>query len=161
VKGLQHYKELHGAEKIRVLKTMLSHRMGELNHRFYGTHRKAAKLTVSLEMDESAENTPDQDTLTPEDQVIATTESRIRVQATRQLLSPTAKKVFDVVIYGNPKLEAIMKLSAMRSNAVFQYPTMNLKCWMVAQTLLIPVPEVEAAFDEIKAAYAEVCDGNN
>jgi hypothetical protein len=140
---------------------MICHRLGELKHRFYGTHRKAAKLSISIEMDESAENMVDPAAVTPEVYLINTADSDARVTATRSKLSSTAQKVFDAVIYGNEKLETVMRLSAVRANATFKYPTMNLKSWQVAEALLMPVPAVQQAFNDIKVAYAEVCNGNH
>jgi hypothetical protein len=160
-KGMKHYPDLHGKEKRQVLATMLSHRLGELTHRFYGTHRNAARLSVSIEMDESAENIVDTNQSSPEEVVCGNEESKKRVRKTRSKLSPVAKQVFDACVYDNPKLTAIMQLSSMRSNAVFQQPTMTTRCWHVAEATMLPLEVVKEAFAEIATAYDEVCNGNH
>ena len=177
VKGMNYYAKLHGMPKKIVLKRMLDFRVAELNHRFYGTHRKAAKSDISLndksEMSEHVRsmgsggskagydgNTPeefieDKNTPGPEE-ILASME---RVQMTRDRLSINGKRVFDAVILGNPKLEEIMRISAMRANHVFVNPKPTMKCWQVAEGLNLPVKVVEQAFEEIKVAYKEVCSG--
>ena len=177
VKGMNYYAKLHGMPKKIVLKRMLDFRVAELNHRFYGTHRKAAKSDISLDSASEmvvahhptqtasgssmysgaspVESIEDKSTPSPED-ILASLE---RVQMTHDRLSINGKRVFDAVIHGNPKLEEIMRISAMRANHVFVNPKPTMKCWQVAEGLNLPVKVVEQAFEEIKVAYKEVCNG--
>ena len=155
VKGMKYYAKLHGMPKKIVLKRMLDFRVAELNHRFYGTHRKAAKRDINLDARESQETVGVESN--PEE-ILASME---RVQMTHDRLSATAKRVFDAVILGNPKLEEIMRISAMRANHVFVNPKPTMKCWQVAEGLSLPVKVVEQAFEEIKVAYKEVCNDSH
>jgi hypothetical protein len=160
VKGMKHYPNLPHLEKVKVLKTMLDHRMGELKYRFYGTHRKAAILNVSLEQDLTSDNDETGDDIVANDElgVEEAHASKERVALTRALLSSNSKRVFDAVVFGNKRLEDIMRLSAIRSTTVYANPIMSLKCWQVAEALVLTNAQVEQAFTEIREAYTEVCN---
>ena len=71
------------------------------------------------------------------------------------------KRLLRWFLLGNPKLEEIMRISAMRANHVFVNPKPTMKCWQVAEGLSLPVKVVEQAFEEIKVAYKEVCNDSH
>lgn len=153
-KGMKAYNGLPLEERKAVIRRMLDNRMGELKYRFYGTHRKAAKLTVSLEADEAVESLAS-DAPNPE-QVLS---SKERVEMTRSKLSKPAQAVFDAVVFGDTRLTNVMLASLTRAFATYQNPTIKLRPWQVADALLMEEKVVVKAFAEIKRAYGEVCHG--
>lgn len=157
VKGVKNpvYRLFPKEERKAVIRRMLDNRLGELKYRFFGTHRKAAKLSISLEAEEIAENVASS-TPNPE-QVMLSLE---RVGRTREKLSPVARQVFDTVVLGqNERLTQQLVMAVERAFNQFKNPTVRVKPWHVAEALMMDEATVVKAFTEIKKAYAEVCRG--
>jgi len=160
VKGMKAYPQLQGAQKQAVLRRMLDNRLGELNHRFYGTHRVEARFSISIESDimGTAELVPCTD-MTPED----IQASKERVEATRSRLLEIDQKVFDAVIFGDKRLDEVLRLNTIRTNHVkknphFNNPVTALRISQVAKALLLSENQIRESFSHIRLAYAEVCN---
>lgn len=164
VKGTQHYADLPLERQTAIVKQMLRNRISELVHRYYGTHRKAIKITMSLTVETSgtvgeeeldvAERIPSEED-TPEELY----ESNERVLHTRQRLSLQARKVFDALIYGNDQLALLVWLSGVRAQHVFKNGRAVMRNSHIADALLMSDAEVDGAMREIRKAYQEVCNG--
>jgi hypothetical protein len=168
IKGIQCYPWLPEEQLMAVLKRMLDNRVAELIHRFYGTHRKVEKLTISLEIDmdcreeiyEGFANKMSHDeyysngtTPTPEELYA----SKERVERTKARLQPMARRVLDYILNDeNDKLDMILRLSMLRAESKFSSPHTNIKPRHVAEAMLLPEKVIKQSFKEISVAYMEV-----
>jgi len=154
VKGFNQYGHLPFSQLSKIIKTMILNRIGELRHRYYGTHRKAAVGILSTD-------SPDAESA--EDKVgnpAHILESKERVAATRMRLGESAKKVFDaVVMEEDPRVTRELLIVTTRAYETFEKPNVRIKPAMVARALGMEIKEVEKAFREIKKVYGEVCYG--
>jgi DNA-directed RNA polymerase specialized sigma24 family protein len=160
IKGLHHYatQNLPMTSLIKLLKTMMDHRVSELRYRYYVTHRNLGRypLTLSFSPDESDED--DAADMIPDDtDIVALCESAERVRQTRLRLSPNALKVLDSVIFGNKRLSMLTAVSAKRSTAIFKRNWANrLRPWHLADALFMPECEVRHALEEIRLTYLKI-----
>lgn len=175
VKGFAAYNHLPKEQLKAVLRKMFDNRIVELKCRFYETHRKSEKTIISLDIDvcvadisqvspyhqgsSSEDATPVEELVEGDPDSAELVESKDRVLATREMLSPTAKKVFDALVFGNQALAQVMYLVCQRAAKVFKESSPNVKAWHIADALNLDEEEVKIAIKEIKNAYAEVCDG--
>lgn len=169
VKGINAYPCLPEEQLMAVLKRMLDNRVAELIHRFYGTHRKAEKVTISFEVELSCpdgsfeqeyvsdmttgEYYPSGVTPTPEELYA----SKERVERTKQKLQPMARRVLDYVLNdSNDRLDMVLRLSMIRAQSKFSSPHVEIKPRHVAEAMCLPERTIKQAFKEISSAYMEV-----
>jgi len=157
-KGLQHYEDLPDDELDAVIRRMMDNRISELKYRFYKTHRKVELENNEFwswddcsEWENSVEGKPDAEDIA---------DSKRRVQATREKLSPIAKRVFDALIFGNKRLNVELKLSNKRANSVYKNHKVRVRPHHVADALLISEKQVIKSYNEIREVYQEVCRGS-
>jgi hypothetical protein len=155
VKGLDRYKDLPQNELEAVIRRMMDNRISELKYRYYITHRKHENsLTVALA---DAEDDPDEFLLSDQQYNPASISTSLeRVRQTRGSLSNTAQKVFDVLIFGDERLNQQLRVSTMRARFVYKDFKVIIRPHHVADALLISEKEVLSAYDEIRSAYAKV-----
>ena len=158
-KGLKYYKGYPQGRKLAAIRRMLDNRVSELKYRYFGTHRKAAKLSISIETDESCEMYGDSE-LDPERKAIAN--DRV-LEVRSKLVTEAAKKIFDTIILGTdastPRFEDVMLLNSQRATMAFKNPTLTIKTSHIADALFMTTCQVRTAMDEIKKAYDEVYNG--
>jgi hypothetical protein len=164
VKGIQAYTSLPEQQLYYVLKRMLDNRVAELIHRFYGTHRKVEKFTISMEMSyDSPDDVFEKDyagsmstdcSPTPEDLYA----SKERVERTKTRLQPMARKVLDFLLNDdNNRLDTILRLSMLRAGSRYASPHINtIKPRHVAEAMGLSEDVVKTAFKEISRCYQEV-----
>lgn len=158
-KGLKAYATLPFAQKKLVIKRMMDNRIAELRHKYYATHRKASKFTLSIETYEEDSEFEEGGLGTEEATAEPLLESSERVAATRARLSPGSRKIFDSVLYDNTgRLASVLLLAMVRATAIMKTPGVNLKPWHVADAIGEPESKVRKAFVEIKRVYKEVCN---
>jgi DNA-directed RNA polymerase specialized sigma24 family protein len=153
-KGLQHYEDLPDDELDAVIRRMMDNRISELKYKYYKTHRKYELEKVVLSWDECSEweNSTGHGSDTEN-----ITESKRRVQDTRNGLSPVSKEVFDALVFGNDRLNNQLKLSNMRANTVYKNHKVRVRPHHVADALLISEKQVIDSYNEIREVYQEVC----
>ena len=154
-KGLEHYSHIPADEQVKVIKRMLDNRLGELKYRHYCTHRKEGLNALSIDNHGDDEN---EETLNIRSEADTETlcESSARVTDTRSLLSPTAQKVFDAIIYGHEDLQIQIWLSTLRASAVYKTHKVQMRSWHIADALKMDERKVRAAMAEIRDAYNTV-----
>lgn len=165
IKGINAYPCLPEEQLMAVLKRMLDNRVAELIHRFYGTHRKVEKFTISMTMSYDAPDDcfekeyaggmeiTDNCTPTPEELYA----SKERVERTKARLQPMARRVLDYMLNSDcDRLDMVLRLSMLRAESKFSSPHTNIKPRHVAEAMLIPERTVKQAFREISSAYMEV-----
>jgi hypothetical protein len=170
-KGLKAYKNLPHEQKLAVIRRMMDNRVSELRYRYYKTHRKQHNTDLSIEAHQFDGDDNDRYELEGDisvtdvlshasaDNPVDLVASAERVEMTRILLSPKAKKVFDCLIStNNPRLSSLLYLQAMRSTAVGTAKNLAIKPHMIADALMMDVSEVSKCFNEIKTAYRRVCN---
>ena len=163
VKGYCHYadrQDLTNDQMKAILRTILDRRVGELRYRFYKTHRVKARVSLSIEAEielyddgSLIEAIPSDEPTT--EQVL---ESLERVNLTRRLLNGDARKVFDVVIKGNRRLDLMLMLASIRSSTTGG-AVAKISPELIAQVMCIGLAEVKRAFADIRKAYVEACNG--
>lgn len=170
VKGYEHYKDkgLTQTEMIKVIKRMLSNRIGELVYKYYITHRNLGLNYLPVdELDEwvddgvinyipsrvyvemSLDATP-----TPQ----SVMESRERVEELMGSVSPNAQLVLQAILNGNELLSMNVLMSMQRASYVFKDVNVSLQPWHVAEGVGISDSEATAAFDEIRRVYASIME---
>ena len=159
-KGLQHYANLPMEQLKAVIRKMMDNRIAELRHREYGTHRALGIGALCLDYDPHDDSDIDAmmthvDVPAP-GSVEEIAESHERVRLVRDRLTPVAQEVFDAVIFGNERLNAVTSMSAIRHGVRFSRGSLSLKPWHVADALFLPVKTVKTAFVEISEAYSLV-----
>jgi len=155
VKGLDKYKDLPQNELEAVIRRMMDNRISELKYRYYITHRKHENsLTVALT---DAEDDPDEFLLSDQQYNPASMSTSLeRVRQTRGSLSNTAQRVFDILIFGDERLNQQLRVSTMRARSVYKDFKVIIRPHHVADALMISEKEVLSAYDEIRSAYAKV-----
>ena len=155
VKGLDRYKDLPQNELEAVIRRMMDNRISELKYRYYITHRKHENsLTVALT---DAEDDPDEFLLSDQQYNPASMSTSLeRVRQTRGSLSNTAQRVFDILIFGDERLNQQLRVSTMRARSVYKDFKVIIRPHHVADALMISEKEVLSAYDEIRSAYAKV-----
>jgi hypothetical protein len=138
---------------------MMDNRISELKYKFYMTHRKhELSLTISLS---DIDDDPDEFILSGSHPNPASlSASKDRVLLTRAKLSPVAREVFDVLIYGDERLNEQLRISHIRAKAVYKDFKVKIRPFHVADALMISEREVLNAYDEIRSAYREVNNDN-
>ncbi len=177
VKGVQAYPDLPHDQLKAVLKRMFDNRISELKYRYHITHRKHALFNISLDIEVSVNtnhnvlgkgvlhNSPDPDSvplseiITGGDDPAAIYASKERVLEVRNMLSSSAKRVFDSLIRGNNMLAMIIWLSSVRSSYVFGSRSVKIRPWHIADALGMDEKEVKIALRDIKKVYKEVYNG--
>jgi hypothetical protein len=145
VKSLNHYGELPRKEFINVTKRMFDNRIGELRHKYYGTHRGIPGIMASL--DDSFLDDITSDDFCVEDFV----ESTNFVADIRSELRGIALKIFNMLIYGDERLTELLRLAGMRSSSVFSSRgTIRVKAWHIADVLTIPIAVVTTNLSNIE-----------
>lgn len=154
VKGLNKYGDLPQTNKEAVIRKMMDNRIAELKYRFYVTHRKFEKsLTVAIS---DVEDDPDEYIVTNQPNPAHLSASRERVRQTREQLSPVAKQVFDMLIYGDERLNRQLNVSNLRAKSVYKDYKVKVRPFHVADALNISEADVVDAYDEIRRAYRNV-----
>ena len=167
-KGLKRYGDKPIDELLAILRKMCDNRVSELKYRYCVTHRKAAILAfpidvIDVDLSEdggwTGEGAPGWswivDNSVHTDDIVA---SRERVLETRRRLSPLAKDVFDVIIYGDENLIIQLMLSGIRAANVFKSGgSVRLRHYHIAEALAtVSEKEVAEAMKEIRLVYAQV-----
>lgn len=154
VKGVDKYRDLPQNELEAVLRRMMDNRISELKYKFYVTHRKYERsLTIALP---DAEDDLDEYIGSNQSNPASLSASRERVQQTRQQLSSTAKQVFDMLIFGDERLNQQLNISNIRAKSVYKDYKVKIRPFHIADALMISESEVVAAYDEIRQAYKSV-----
>lgn len=157
VKGIKYYQgKIDNPDQLKAaLRRILDNRISELRYKVYRTHRSVARFNISIEVefDENAEEMVADKGPSPEDVY----DSLNRVNTTRSRLSPTAQNVFDACIYGDQRLELLSWLCDIRSSCSGRKVTTQVKPWLLAEALALPIRTIEKAFKEIRDTYKEVC----
>ena len=162
VKGYARYSHLPEEELLAVVKRMFDNRISELTYKYYVTHRKAALNPANMPTDNNEEDqwrngfsiTWQSCAEFDLDELI---ESKDRVRATYEALSPDAQVVFRAVIHDNPQIARQLLLSGLRASYVYDNGKVRvIKPWQVAESLIMKEKDVRKAFGEIKRVYAEV-----
>jgi hypothetical protein len=154
VKGLDKYGDLPEEELEAVLRKMMDNRISELKYKFYVTHRKFERsLTIAIS---DAENNPDEYIGSDHTNPASVSASKERVRRTRDQLSPTAKEVFDMLIFGDDRLNMQLNVSNMRAKSVYKDFKVKVRPFHIANALRISEAEVVDAYDEIREAYKTV-----
>ncbi len=158
-KGLQHYEDLPDDELDAVIRRMMDNRISELKYRFYKTHRKVELEANEFwswddcsEWENSVEGSPDAEDIA---------ESKHRVKATREKLSPIARRVFDALIYGDDRLNQQLQISNMRASTIYKNHKVSVRPHHVADALLISEKQVTQSYDEIREVYQDVCNSRD
>lgn len=155
-KGVKFYEDLPDEELDAVIRRMMDNRISELKYRYYKTHRKD-ELSLTMSWDEHDEWLRTVGDGVDIDDIVS---SKHRVKATRAKLSDTAKRVFDALIFGNKRLNDLLKLSNMRAKAVYKNHKMRVRPYHVADALMLSETDVVDSYKEIRVAYQEVCRGS-
>lgn len=148
-KGIRVYHAKPVDERTMIIKRMMVNRIKEIKHRMFVTHRNTEVGALLLDHDDADDNIPGDDL-----EIIYN--SVERVKKTLEKLTPDARKVLEAILFGNDRLNSIMKLAAKRKTQA-KYVHLKIRALYVADALLLPVSTVDSAFKEIKTVYADVC----
>lgn len=165
--GFMYYQGRVGGmdEMVKVVKRMLHNRVGELVHRFYGTHRSAEKGMRSLEesggtMSDIFSHGDDVDLLAdtipepqpgPLDQTIAN-ESLAEFWG---MLDDDERRMVSAVIYPDRRMRAQIRLRSWRRSHVFQRCTVTLDCALVAEALHMDIDYAKVIWRSIRQKWRE------
>lgn len=152
VKGVRAYPDKSDEELVKIISVMLSHRMSELRYKHFKTYRADTNMALSLDSDEIDDDVIPSKEITPEGALIS---SQV-VADTRNLLSATAKIVFDALIIGDERLSWMTWLACFRANSSGKiHATPIIRPALVARALSLTADDVKDAMDEIKIAYKQ------
>ncbi len=157
-KGLQHYEDLPDNELDAVIRRMMDNRISELKYRYYKTHRRDELEKVVLSWDDYSEWEKTVDDGSDAEDIA---ESKHRVKATREKLSPIARRVFDALIYGDDRLNQQLQISNMRASTIYKNHKVSVRPHHVADALLISEEQVIQSYGEIREVYQDVCNSRD
>lgn len=147
-KGLVAYGHLPQPELMKVLKCMLGYRISELKYKNYMTHRKAASLVVSLELE--SENTSDNDEKfgIPSD-VEETIESAQKFTKLINSIHLQSAMILHAIVYGDKRLQEYLDSHCVK-------PADKIKPEYLAEGLQMDLKIVRESIVEIKKAYKDI-----
>lgn len=151
-KGLVAYQHLPRPDLIKVLKGMIGYRISELKYKNYLTHRKAAKLTVSLEL-EDADNG---EKFGIPSNVEDTIESNERLHTLYSSLSVEASNILFIMLNGSDSLNEVLSKYGITYKDKIKPEHIVEALQDEDGWLGITLDLVRKCFEEIKRKYREV-----
>ena len=153
-KGYRRYNHLPHDQLLAVIRKMMDNRISELRYRYFKTHRKQEIYNLSInELDDDTsftnygEKLVDAGSADPLQLYI----SNEYVLEVRIRLSDNAKRVFDAVIYGNERVNDMIRLSGIRNAYAYKNGgTLKIRVHHIADALCMDLNDVKVGWNEIR-----------
>lgn len=148
VYGYQYYKDqkLEDDDLLYVIKRMLDNRIGELIHRFYGTHRQAE---ATIDDYDGLISEPDSGAVSPEEYV----EAAELVQGFYDILTVDELDIVHVLINQDQRIARRIRLIGIRKTFVYKEPVVTINADLVADALHRGRSEVRALWCSIRSKW--------
>jgi DNA-directed RNA polymerase specialized sigma24 family protein len=149
IKGWLYYKDkgLQDEQLLAVIRQMLDNRVGELVHRYHGTHREAGNTYVDLDDVQSV----DLDALDPQDAV----EQDQHVRQFLESLEPHEMEVVCAILYPDARMGQAVGLASIRRGFVFDNPAISVGPDLMSSVLHIDLKEVKRRWHIIRRKWRE------
>jgi hypothetical protein len=147
-KGMKVYGHLPQDELMKVLKCMIGYRISELKYKNYMTHRKAASLVVSLELESEIDNDMSEKFGVPSD-VEDRLESEQKFTRLINSIHLQSAIILHAIIYGDDGLREYLDSHCIK-------PADKIKPEYLAEGLQMDLKVVRSSITEIKQAYKDI-----
>ncbi len=145
----KHYSDKDDDSLLKLAKTMVRNRMGELIHRHHVTHRGIGNNNVTLDSEwvgthKSSSNIP------------ALIESQESLRNFMSTLTKEETKIVEALTdLNDPRMIMWVKVYAMRRSATYDNPTIKITHYMVADALHMDKDRVKELYKSIQEKWRE------